>query len=1333
MLDNRKPWAFPGLHHFQDDEIDRKLFFGRNREIRELAERVMAGTITVLFGKSGNGKTSLINVGLKASLRQMDYLPVYARIFNIPGIPAQEALYRAVEIEAGNCGLELPLDWKKETLWETFFALSPDENSFSHPIVLILDQFEELFTALADRPQEQEDFIRQFADLVRGRLPADVKERYRERLRSLEKRSSEAMALERLIYGTKMPAVKVLISLREDYLALLEKLGTQIPKIYDHRYQLPSFSEEQAREAISNPPRQDVLGDRTFEIEDAAVEAIVRFLASQNDDAVLSERTIGLSQLQIVCRQLEEQMRAANSRKIALEDIGGEKGLRKLLDNYYQKILGKFPYFRPGSGGKRNSGLLGSVRYVSPVHSPRSAIRELCEDRLITAGGKRNSRHEDEIVSEMGVPKNDLEQLVDDRLLQREQRSRGVFYELSHDSLVPSLQTAGKRRKIRQLSSKITFLTALVFLAFYAMVQWVIPAWNQDRVIGSLDREMVKLTSDKLPVRNFEAQLYGAKLSLKNLRAISKYKSGLAGYFMRLGGSRLERADSVISTIKLVYPEERNLIKNMQDTLQQRRFLYTQLTFQKKINPPYPLDDKVFRQVAEFLDHNFATLDKDFRILEMQSHLYKTEVSGKNGNRALSEQFAAEAQRQRQLFREQVRAAIKIKDHQILRRGENGKPTAVGITLENNKLLDHAKIRINGRTVEFAAGEEIGGEGNRTGVVEIPPDSQSMIISIQGIYEEDDYNVPAFFNLVKKLKGTQTAGVKAQPDIEIKPLPDAIQKKLAEKNEAEKQASEDHALEGLLQGDPRHEIVKTDDEGNATLLRVKVPINGNFINARFSLNETPMLIETEGNEILRVGTINIPPGAKKVDFDIRAVTAGGLSTTRSYSFTLRNEILSHAKILAALKVKRPSNGKVDSDSTRFLLVLENSELLRNAKLYLNGERMKFKKIGGQEFRAGEVSVPPDSAKVFAEVHVVTDQGDEVSRKFAFLVERTTPVDPVLALEKAYYQIVKSPVDGTNESTDSLQAVKTKLDSAQKYLETVGGQYRENEKVGALWTDLTNRRKKLDTGIEKGAQTRIENQLRDAIIPTSLVVKGTNTGNPSPAAIRIPDNNFPPGTRVYIGSKEMSTETVDGKKYRVGTVSLLPAERNITLNIQAKDEAGHEVTRDFTLEIDRSRTVADVKNMLKDQDYFCATLPDESNLAWSNPDGKGAENNFSLQNENTTVTDHSTNLMWQQSGSVSGLSFDKALAYVKNLNTGGFHDWRLPTLREAMSLMEPDTNFYGLYLDSRFNEKQSWIWTADPDSSGKKWGVVFTLGTCALFPAERSDIYVRAVRDAGASH
>ena len=73
---------YPGPRSFNDEGIDEHLFFGRDAEIAALSNRIQARRTLVLFGRSGLGKTSLIQAGLFPALRKLGYLPISIRLNN---------------------------------------------------------------------------------------------------------------------------------------------------------------------------------------------------------------------------------------------------------------------------------------------------------------------------------------------------------------------------------------------------------------------------------------------------------------------------------------------------------------------------------------------------------------------------------------------------------------------------------------------------------------------------------------------------------------------------------------------------------------------------------------------------------------------------------------------------------------------------------------------------------------------------------------------------------------------------------------------------------------------------------------------------------------------------------------------------------------------------------------------------------------------------------------------------------------------------------------------------------------------------------------------------
>lgn len=105
-------------------------------------------------------------------------------------------------------------------------------------------------------------------------------------------------------------------------------------------------------------------------------------------------------------------------------------------------------------------------------------------------------------------------------------------------------------------------------------------------------------------------------------------------------------------------------------------------------------------------------------------------------------------------------------------------------------------------------------------------------------------------------------------------------------------------------------------------------------------------------------------------------------------------------------------------------------------------------------------------------------------------------------------------------------------------------------------------------------------------------------------------------------------------------------------------------------------------------------------------------------DDKVVIDHATGLMWHQSGSSVNLSWKRSKKWVIKLNESGyagFKDWRLPTLEETVSLLEPSAKNGNQFIDPAFDRTQSNIWTGDSDISSsslsldRAWSVNFNYG------------------------
>ncbi len=115
-------------------------------------------------------------------------------------------------------------------------------------------------------------------------------------------------------------------------------------------------------------------------------------------------------------------------------------------------------------------------------------------------------------------------------------------------------------------------------------------------------------------------------------------------------------------------------------------------------------------------------------------------------------------------------------------------------------------------------------------------------------------------------------------------------------------------------------------------------------------------------------------------------------------------------------------------------------------------------------------------------------------------------------------------------------------------------------------------------------------------------------------------------------------------------------------------------------------------------------------------------------DDKVVIDLATGLMWHQSGSSEYMRRNEIKKWVRSLNRkkyAGYYDWRLPTVEEAVSLLEASEKNGSLYIDTVFDKKQRWIWTGDSHSLGGVWRIYFDDGYVDW--GDVSYLYVRPVR------
>ncbi|MDY0093723.1 MAG: hypothetical protein RBT80_13595 [Candidatus Vecturithrix sp.] len=94
--DHRNPYKF--LDYYNPEDAD--IFFGRDRETRQLEQKFYNSCLLVLHGESGAGKTSLIRAGLMPRLSPEEFVPVYVRVLQEPLLAIQRELIHQLRLEA---------------------------------------------------------------------------------------------------------------------------------------------------------------------------------------------------------------------------------------------------------------------------------------------------------------------------------------------------------------------------------------------------------------------------------------------------------------------------------------------------------------------------------------------------------------------------------------------------------------------------------------------------------------------------------------------------------------------------------------------------------------------------------------------------------------------------------------------------------------------------------------------------------------------------------------------------------------------------------------------------------------------------------------------------------------------------------------------------------------------------------------------------------------------------------------------------------------------------------------------------------------------------------
>ncbi|MFO0763021.1 MAG: ATP-binding protein [Byssovorax sp.] len=347
-----RPAPYKLFDYFDEDDKDR--FYGREQDIEEIVDRIAAGRTLVLYGRSGIGKTSLLRAGVIPRLAARGFQVAYVRLLRAPLADLRAQVAAALGAPQGS--LASMLRARRE------------------PVVILLDQLEELFIRFPDEAER-----RALAEELSASLTA----------------TDEA--------GRPLD-LRLVLSLRQDWVAELDELGPTFADLLDRRYRLKGLSAFGARRAIAQP-----LAEKKIAVAPGLVNALVDDLSDKGFDPLL---------LQILC---SEVYRAAERRdpaeiRLTVEDYQAVGGTAGIFLRYLDGVTAAVPE------GER---IL--LRLVLDA-----LITEERTKRAMTLDGLLAARFR----AERGEVHAVLERLRDGRLLRTMPRGDETWYELVHDRLV---------------------------------------------------------------------------------------------------------------------------------------------------------------------------------------------------------------------------------------------------------------------------------------------------------------------------------------------------------------------------------------------------------------------------------------------------------------------------------------------------------------------------------------------------------------------------------------------------------------------------------------------------------------------------------------------------------------------------------------------------------------------------------------------------------------------------------------------------------------------------------------------------------------------------------
>lgn len=387
---------YRGLAAFGESDLDGLLFFGRERETEVTTANLLAARLTVLYGPSGVGKSSLLRAGVARRVRELGERRAVGRgpdlacvVFGSWADDPERRLAAAIE------------DAVRPLVSPT--ALSPPEGArladvaehwsevLDGDLCIVLDQLEEYFV-YHEHASGPDSLVAQLPDLVlRTGLRANV-----------------------------------LLAVRDDELARLGALKSRIPNVFGNARRLDRLDRASARAAILGPlQRRNELEllHEPVEIEDELVDAVL------DQTAVAAQPgRVEAPYLQLVMQRIWEAESEEESRVLrlsTLRELGGAEAIvREHLD-----------------------------RALSALDPDQQEAAARMFEHLVTPSGTKIAHRASDLAAfarvDVAEGHDVLETLDRERILRPlDDEGAGGRYEIFHDVLAQAVLEWGRRREV---------------------------------------------------------------------------------------------------------------------------------------------------------------------------------------------------------------------------------------------------------------------------------------------------------------------------------------------------------------------------------------------------------------------------------------------------------------------------------------------------------------------------------------------------------------------------------------------------------------------------------------------------------------------------------------------------------------------------------------------------------------------------------------------------------------------------------------------------------------------------------------------------------------------